>query len=202
MDCGASIVVPQVDTVEQAKHVVSAAKYGTKQNGTRSAPPFRLIPGLTDTPMLGNDIHKSLNNQAAIMIQIETLEGINNLDAMLTEVPDIDIVWLGSLDCRISMNMAANMGMSNGEPEWAEAEKKFEDVLKKHNKPRGGFGFGPMVKQNTDKGHACKYSLHEPIEQRLTLFTVICFDADIMKLASIGQSFAETKAETAYSIKG
>lgn len=76
LDAGASIIVPQVETVEQARHVVSAAKYGTRQNGTRSAPPFRLIPGLTDTPYDSTrDIHKCLNDQAAIMIQIETLEG-------------------------------------------------------------------------------------------------------------------------------
>lgn len=41
LDAGASIVVPQVETVEQAKHIVSAAKFGAKINGTRSAPPAR-----------------------------------------------------------------------------------------------------------------------------------------------------------------
>lgn len=66
----------QVDTVKQAKHVVSAAKFGTRQRGTRSAPPFRLIPYLTDTPYdSSRDIFTCLNDQAAIMIQIETLEG-------------------------------------------------------------------------------------------------------------------------------
>ncbi|KAK4220867.1 Pyruvate/Phosphoenolpyruvate kinase-like domain-containing protein [Podospora fimiseda] len=47
LDAGASIVIPQVDTIEQAKHVVLAAKFGTKQNGTRSSPPFRLLPGIS-----------------------------------------------------------------------------------------------------------------------------------------------------------
>lgn len=91
------------------------------------------------------------------MIQIETLEGINNLDAILTECPDVDIVWLGSLDCRVSMNLAANMGMGGDEPEWQAAEQKFVDTLKKHNKPRGGFGLGPMVRNKADEGYSCEY---------------------------------------------
>lgn len=67
----------QVESVEQAKHVVSAAKFGSKQNGSRSAPPFRLFPGVTDRPFEeGRDIFEALNHQAAIMIQIESLAGI------------------------------------------------------------------------------------------------------------------------------
>lgn len=142
LDAGASIVIPQLDTVEQAKHVVSSAKFGTRQNGTRSAPPFRMVPGLTDMAADGKrDVWQNLNDQAAIMVQIETLEGINNLDAILTEVPDIDVVWLGSLDCRISMNLPANFGQGN-EPEWLAAVEKFNNTLKKHNKPRAGFCLG------------------------------------------------------------
>ncbi|KAK9419075.1 putative Pyruvate/Phosphoenolpyruvate kinase-like domain-containing protein [Seiridium unicorne] len=184
LDCGASVVIPQVDTVEQCKHVISAAKYGTKQNGSRSAPPFRLIPGVTDMPMMGNDLHKSLNDQAAIMIQTETLEGINNLDAILTECPEVDMVWLGALDARVSMNLIANQGMAGTEPEWIEAEKKFEETIKKHNKPRGGFGFGPMIKTNMEKG-----------------FALITYDADVMKLGSMGKSLADARAEIAEYMK-
>ncbi|UKZ78947.1 hypothetical protein TrVFT333_006695 [Trichoderma virens FT-333] len=131
LDAGASLVIPQVETVEQAKHVVSAAKFGSKQNGTRSAPPFRLMPGVTDRPFqAGRDIFEALNDQAAIMIQIESLEGINNLDAILTEVPNIDMVWLGTLDARVEMNMSSNYGMGGNEPEWVEARQNPESFKK------------------------------------------------------------------------
>ena len=146
LDCGASLVVPQVDTVEQAKHIVSAAKFGTKYGGSRSVPPFRLIPGLTDgliNDKLVGGIHENLNHQAAIMIQIESLEGIKNLDAILTEVPDIDCVWLGTLDAKVSMNLPANGGFGGNEPEWLEAVEIYEKTMAKHNKPKGGFAMGP-----------------------------------------------------------
>ncbi|KUI60701.1 4-hydroxy-2-oxovalerate aldolase [Cytospora mali] len=142
LDAGASLVIPQIETVEQARQVVSSAKYGTKQNGTRSAPPWRLLPGLTDTPYDSTrDIHSCLNDQAAIMIQIESLAGIDNLDAILTEVPDIDAVWLGSLDARVSMNLVGSV--TGDEPEWLEAKARFHEILRKHRKPYGGFYLDP-----------------------------------------------------------
>ncbi|KAI5806079.1 Pyruvate/Phosphoenolpyruvate kinase-like domain-containing protein [Geopyxis carbonaria] len=155
LDAGASIVVPQVDTVAQAQHVVSAAKFGAKINGTRSAPPFRLVPGITDgvhDEALGS-LFENLNAQAAVMIQIESLEGIQNLDAILTAVPDIDACWLGTLDARISMGLSGNGGMGGSEQEWQDAVKLYEDTMRKHNKPMAGFAMGDAeTKKRMAKG--------------------------------------------------
>ncbi|GJN71773.1 hypothetical protein PLICBS_005841 [Purpureocillium lilacinum] len=242
LDAGASIVVPQVDTVEQAKHVVSAAKFGSKQNGTRSAPPFRLIPYLTDMAYDSrNDVHKCLNDQAAIMIQIESLEGgfssphstvmlskpqtpdphtrgfpsrqqesksrgvksqesradqvsgtgINNLDAILTEVPDIDIVWLGSLDARVSMNFKAAFGDPWDEPEWVAARDKFFQVIDKHDKPYGGFAF-VTPPWGTPETFA-------KASERMAFCTV---SADVMHLMNLSNDMRVAKEEIAKSRGG
>ncbi|KAL9623410.1 MAG: hypothetical protein Q9160_002303 [Pyrenula sp. 1 TL-2023] len=155
LDAGASLIVPQVDTVAQARHVISAAKFGSRSGGTRSAPPFRLIPGLTDIPANpALTLHENLNAQAAIIIQVETLAAIHNLDAILAACPQIDAVWLGSLDARVSMNLPGNGGMGGEEPEWLDALALYNATMKKHNKPRAGFAFGPTreVKREMARG--------------------------------------------------
>lgn len=150
LDAGASIVVPQVETVEQAKHVTSAAKFGRKANGSRSAPPCRWYAGLSDGKVNeSGTFHENLNDQAAIIIQIESLAGMHNLDAILTECgQDIDSVWLGSLDARISMDLPGG-GLLGQEPEWLEALAVYEAALAKHNKPASGLAFGPPDMKKT-----------------------------------------------------
>ncbi|CZR57668.1 related to 2,4-dihydroxyhept-2-ene-1,7-dioic acid aldolase [Phialocephala subalpina] len=155
LDAGASIMVPQVGTVEEAKHIISAAKFGAVRNGTRSAPPARLLPGISDIgPDPSKDWQANVNQQAAIMIQIETLEAIHNLDDILTECgSEIDAVWLGTLDARVSMGLPANGGMGGTEPEWLEAVKLYESTMAKHNKPATGFSMGTTEQmERTSKG--------------------------------------------------
>ena len=148
LDAGASLVIPQVDTVAQAQHVLSASKFGTHSRGTRSAPPFRLIPGVTDTCHDASNplgIHGNLNDAAAVMIQIETLAGIRNLDSILTEVPGIDAVWLGTLDLRVSMNLPANGGMGGAEPEWLAAVALYDEIMARHPEvAKAGFAMPVM----------------------------------------------------------
>lgn len=141
LDAGASIVVPQVDTVAQAQKIVAAAKFGANIGGKRSAPPSRWLPH-SSMQSCNSEISfwENQNNQAALIIQIESLEGINNLDAMLIDIGEhIDSVWLGSLDLRVSMGLPGFWGQ---ETEWLNALDTFESILRKHDKPYSGLATG------------------------------------------------------------
>ena len=107
LDVGASIIVPQVDTVEQAQDIVAAAKFGARNSGKRSAPPYRWLPNISMQHCNPSfSFWENQNQQAAVFIQVESLEGINKLDEILTAVGEhIDSVWLGNLDCRVSMGL-------------------------------------------------------------------------------------------------
>lgn len=141
LDAGASIVIPQVETAEQARHVVATAKFGAKNKGTRSAPPCRWLPGLADTVIDPNrSIWENVNDQAAIIIQIESEEGARNLDAILAAVGDqIDAVWMGTLDTRVNMGFAGFWGT---EPRFLEIVELYQDALKKHDIPNSGMCLG------------------------------------------------------------
>ena len=121
--------------------MVSAAKFGAVRNGSRSAPPCRWLPGLSDTPADGaRSIWENLNDQAAIIIQIESANAVRNLDAILTAVGDqIDAVWIGTLDMRVSMGLD---GITGTEPQFVDLQKIYEETLRKHNKANSGFCFG------------------------------------------------------------
>lgn len=182
LDAGASIVVPQVSTVTQARHIISAAKFGTtpSRKGTRSVPPFRMTAGWGDTPLdpSRGDIWQNLNDQAAIIIQIESLEGIHNLDEILTECPEIDAVWLGAFDARVSMNLPAGFAVEAKEAEWLAAVGVFDATMKKHGKPKAGFslGSGEQVKKDAaDKSFMLLW-------------------ADVVQLGMMGESLREMRA--------
>jgi len=127
------------------------------------------------------------------MIQIETLQGIKNLDAILTECPQIDIVWLGTLDARVSMNMA---GMSGPEPEWQEAVKMYDAAIKKHDKPSAGFVFGdPETMKASGKDKAFMVVAADVIALQTTMAQAAGARELFPRLESRGETSEEKKGK-------
>jgi 4-hydroxy-2-oxoheptanedioate aldolase len=98
LDAGAmGIVVPMVNTAEQAAAAVRACRYAPQ--GTRSYGPVRaaraLGPGYTTD---------AANQQVACIPMIETIEALENLDAIL-DVDGIDAVYVGPSDLSISLGL-------------------------------------------------------------------------------------------------
>ncbi len=94
LDAGASgVIVPMVNTPEEARAAATATRY--PPHGIRSWGPLRsqmAQPGFD--PALGN-------GQVVCLVMIETVEGYENLDAIL-DVPGVDGAFLGPNDLAIS----------------------------------------------------------------------------------------------------
>lgn len=97
LDVGAQgIIVPRVNSVEEARRIVSAAKYPPE--GSRSV-------GLGRAHGYGlkfQEYVETANESSALVIQIEHIEGVRNVDRIL-EVPGIDAVFIGPYDLSGSM---------------------------------------------------------------------------------------------------
>lgn len=99
MDAGASgVIVPMVNTVEEAQIAVNAVKYPPM--GKRSF-------GLGRSHKYGKDFEqyiKNANSKSILVIQIEHIDAIKNIDAIL-QVKGIDSIIIGPYDLSGSMGI-------------------------------------------------------------------------------------------------
>jgi 4-hydroxy-2-oxoheptanedioate aldolase len=110
LDAGAEgVIVPMVNTAEEAQQAATAAKYPPV--GNRSWGPLRSGMAQPDfTPALGNE-------QSVCLVMIETVEAVENLEAIL-DVPGVDGVFVGPNDLAISHSGANDgAGTSQGDVE-------------------------------------------------------------------------------------
>lgn len=90
LDAGAlGVIIPMVNTVEQAERAVSACFYQPK--GSRSHGPIRAALAH------GEGYASEANDEVVCIVMIETVEAIENLDEILA-VPGIDAVYVGPAD--------------------------------------------------------------------------------------------------------
>ena len=119
LDAGAfGIVVPMVNTVEQAREAIAAAKYPPVGNrslgGTLHALNFDASPG---------DYFKRANDEILVVLQTESPEGVDNAEAIYS-LPGVDAIFVGPVD------LTAQMRSPDGtDPTPAEFEKMLQRVL-------------------------------------------------------------------------
>lgn len=101
LDVGAGgIIVPKVETSDDALRVVNACRYYPE--GHRGAA-FSIShddfqPGKTAAKM------KAANEAVLCCLLVETAPAVNNIESIL-EVPGVDLIWVGFLDLSLSMGI-------------------------------------------------------------------------------------------------
>lgn len=119
LDIGAqSLLIPQVETAEQAAELASAVMYppaGIRGVGTALARAAKWN--------MVDDYFEAVDDELCLMIQVESVRGLENLDAIL-QVERLDGVFIGPAD------LAASMGHLNN-PGHPEVKAAIEDAIRK-----------------------------------------------------------------------
>jgi 4-hydroxy-2-oxoheptanedioate aldolase len=127
LDAGAmGVIVPLVNTAEQAAAAVSACLY--PPDGTRSFGPTRAaLYG-------GRGYAGEANGQIACIAMIETQEGLDNLDAIVS-TPHLGGVYVGPADLALSLGLPPRG--DNDDPKHLAAVEKILAACKRHGVPAG-----------------------------------------------------------------
>ncbi|KAK7227789.1 hypothetical protein V2G26_015792 [Clonostachys chloroleuca] len=127
LDAGAhGIVVPMINTVEDARAVVENAKFppqGLRGQGSQF-PAFGL----------GVDIPtyiKTANETLLTCVQIETKLGVENVDAICA-VPGVDMLFIGPND--LALSVLGYVPAKGDEPEFVQAIDRITSAARKHGK--------------------------------------------------------------------
>lgn len=129
LDAGAmGIMVPMVESVEQACTIVAAAKYPPV--GRRGA----AFGVAHDDYTGGNIVEKiqSANDEIHLIAQIETAAGVENADA-IAGVDGIDVLWIGHFDLTNSLGIPGQFD----HPHFHDSLAKVLAACKRHNKVPG-----------------------------------------------------------------
>lgn len=154
MDAGShGVIVPQVNSVQEAKQAVDAVKYPPK--GERGV-------GLARAQGYGINFeeYKEWNdNNSVVIVQIENILGVDNLEEIIT-VEGIDGFIVGPYDLSASLGVPGEFE----HPKYLKAIEKINSVINNDSKIAAGFHVVPlepeMVKDKIEEGYSfLAYSL-------------------------------------------
>ncbi|MBW1890822.1 MAG: 2,4-dihydroxyhept-2-ene-1,7-dioic acid aldolase [Deltaproteobacteria bacterium] len=129
LDCGTSgVIAPRVNSAETAEQVVRFAKYPPQ--GERSV-------GISRAHGYGmhfEDYMERANDETAVIVQIEHIEGVDNIDSIL-DTEGVDAVFIGPYDLSASLGKTGNLS----DPEVLRCIHHVRDRCLEHQKPVGIF---------------------------------------------------------------
>lgn len=139
------IIIPQIKTATDAEHAVNAAKYppiGSRSVGIARAQGYG---------MNFDEYIKNANDEIALILQIEHIEALDNLNAIL-DVKGIDGILIGPYDLSGSMHM---LGQVTSEPV-QQVIDKIKIQCKNKSIPWGTFVLKPEAVQK-EKADGCSF---------------------------------------------
>lgn len=141
------ILVPMVKSSEEAVRVVKSAKYppvGQRSVGVGRAHKFGAA---------FKEYVDKANDTLIIMIQIEHIEGVKNIDSILS-VPGIDSIFIGPYDLSASMGLIGQID----HPDVSAAIGLVKSKCKDAGIPYGIFGISPEAVEK-EIGDGCTFLL-------------------------------------------
>ena len=127
LDAGAyGLVIPMVNSREEAIRAVKAARYPPVGIRSYGGPRARLYGGV--------DYFEHANEEIAVIVQIEHIDAVNRVDEILS-VEGVDTFFIGPSDLAISMGLKP--GLDQTDSKHVAAVSKVLAAGKKHHVPGG-----------------------------------------------------------------
>jgi len=147
LDAGAwGVIVPMVNTREEAQRAVSYAKYpplGTRSIGGAFGP---YGFGITDWPSYA----RTANDEIIVTIQIESAQALQNLDDILS-VPGLDVAFVGPNDLHAQLGLTPSS--EGAEPEFVDALERIKAAARQYHVALGIFsGNGEAAAERVRQG--------------------------------------------------
>ncbi len=129
MDMGAEgLMLPMVGNVDEVRHIVNSMKYHPqgKRGVALQVAHDRYRPGAVA------DKFTAANTRNTLFCQIETVEGVENADAMAA-IDGVDCLWVGHFDLSVSLGIPGQFDHKD----FKRAIERTIAATKKHNKALG-----------------------------------------------------------------
>jgi len=172
LDMGAgAIMFPMVGSPEEVKKLLDYIKYPPK--GKRGVALQVAHDRYIDGPVMKK--LSDANRNTAFCALIETLEGVENSDA-IAAMKDVDLMWIGHFDLSADMGIAGQFD----HPDFKKAINKIVKACKKHDK-----SLGRLVPEASVGGSLFKQG-----------FDFICHSSDVWMLQTTMQAGADELRRT------